>query len=229
MSYGISSNSGYSCCRYRLSRRKKNIPVYGEELNVDFLINSLPDFYRNFLQGTRIPSSIWSGAAQVTSDLLNLYQTDYAKSLRDIPTYSQRKWVKLKLENTVDFGVDPSFTSDGIGNNFQYSAANNNLAATFVMNPEQPDRYYKSLNGTVNEVSSLLWSYDITISSATADAVAFAGYLKKDSKDLTGSFLAGIVKLSAGVRVCLAHTPTKDIAATCIYGATSSLRQSRIL
>ena len=123
MAYFVSRSTGITIVATETSlEERKYSPVYAEPMDMKFLLDELPDFYRNFLSGTEYLFSVWGGAAQViTSDFLNLYQVDYSKSLKDIPTFSQRKWTRFELENEVDFSLDPEFTTTGVSNKFTYS------------------------------------------------------------------------------------------------------------
>lgn len=65
--------------------------------DVSFLWNYLSDFW-NLVEGTERITTFWQGLAQVAAaELLNLWQTDYAKSLRDVQRTFQRKWLHYDL------------------------------------------------------------------------------------------------------------------------------------
>lgn len=214
MAYFVPSNTGITIVAAVNSiEEKKYSPVYGEDLDVRFILDELPDFYRNFLSGTEYLFSLWGGASQViTSDLLNLYQVDYAKSLRDIPTFTQRKWTRFDLENDVDFSYDPSFSTSGVSGKFSYSSSSQNLSATFTQRSGGVDRYFKSLNGTLDQESSLIWSFDVEVSSAGSISTALVGYITKSSTDLSKSFLSGLINHGSTLSVCILHTPTSGVA-----------------
>jgi len=222
MAYFVASSTGITIVAAENSLEEtKYSPVYGEEMDVKFILDSLPDFYRNFMEGKEYLYSLWGGASQIiTSDLLNLYQIDYSKSLRDIPTFTQRKWTRFELENEVDFSYDPSFSTSGVAGKFEYSSSNQNLSASFTQRSGGVDRYYKNLNGTLNEQSSLVWSADVSVTSADSISALLFGYLSQSSTDLSGSLLAGLVKFDSSIRVCVFHTPTKGVASVGRTGST---------
>lgn len=221
MAYFVPSSTGISIVSSENSlEEKKYAPVYSEKMSMEFIWDSLPDFYRNFLSGSEYLSSAWSGASQViASDLLNLFQTDYAKSLRDIPTFSQRKWTKFEIENEVDFFSDPKFSTSGISNKFSYSSANQNLGVTFTQRSGGADKYQVDLNGTVNQESSLVWSFDVNVSSADSISSALLGYIDKTSTGMSKSLLLGLINVDSSIRICLIHTPTEGVASVTKLGS----------
>jgi hypothetical protein len=65
--------------------------------DLTFLWNYLTDFW-NLVDGTERVSVMWQGLAQVAAaELLNLWQVDYSKSLRDIQRTFQRRWMHYDL------------------------------------------------------------------------------------------------------------------------------------
>lgn len=65
--------------------------------DLTFLWNYLSDFW-NLVDGTERVSVFWQGLAQVAAaELLNLWQVDYSKSLRDIQRTFQRRWLHYDL------------------------------------------------------------------------------------------------------------------------------------
>jgi hypothetical protein len=65
--------------------------------DLSFLWNYLSDFWRLIEDRDRI-TTFWQGLAQVAAaELLNLWQVDYAKSLRDIQRTFQRRWLHYDL------------------------------------------------------------------------------------------------------------------------------------
>jgi hypothetical protein len=61
--------------------------------DLTFLWNYLSDFW-NLVEGTDRVAVLWQGLAQVAgAELLNLWQVDYSKSLRDIQRTFQRRWM----------------------------------------------------------------------------------------------------------------------------------------
>jgi hypothetical protein len=69
----------------------------GVTSDLTFLWNYLSDFW-NLVDGTERVGVFWQGLAQVAgAELLNLWQVDYAKSLRDIQRTFQRRWLHYDL------------------------------------------------------------------------------------------------------------------------------------
>ena len=65
--------------------------------DLTFVWNYLSDFWNQVEDGARI-SAFWQGLAQVAAaELLNLWQVDYSKSLRDIQRTFQRRWMHYDL------------------------------------------------------------------------------------------------------------------------------------
>jgi hypothetical protein len=65
--------------------------------DLTFLWNYLSNFW-NLVDGTDRVSVFWQGLAQATAaELLNLWQVDYSKSLRDIQRTFQRRWMHYDL------------------------------------------------------------------------------------------------------------------------------------
>jgi hypothetical protein len=65
--------------------------------DLTFLWNYLTDFW-NLVECTERVSVMWQGLAQVTAaEMLNLWQVDYSKSLRDIQRTFQRRWMHYDL------------------------------------------------------------------------------------------------------------------------------------
>jgi len=66
--------------------------------DLGFIWGYLSDFW-NLVDDRERIQVFWEGLAQVTaSELLNLWQTDYAKSLRDIQRQFQRRWLHYDLK-----------------------------------------------------------------------------------------------------------------------------------
>jgi len=63
--------------------------------DAEFIWDTLPDFWGRLAKSDRgVFTTVWSSLMQVASgQLLRAWQDDYAKSIRDIPTVYQRKWV----------------------------------------------------------------------------------------------------------------------------------------
>lgn len=66
--------------------------------NMAFIWGYLSNFWL-LVQGTEVIESFWSATTQViASELLTLWQHDYAKSLRDVPRTFLRKWLSYPLK-----------------------------------------------------------------------------------------------------------------------------------
>ncbi|WP_394831649.1 hypothetical protein LVJ94_34565 [Pendulispora rubella] len=66
--------------------------------DVRFLWNALSDFW-SLVEGTERIETYWTGLAQAAAaELLNLWQLEYSKSLRDIQRTTQRRWLHYELE-----------------------------------------------------------------------------------------------------------------------------------
>jgi hypothetical protein len=66
--------------------------------DIGFMWGYLSDFW-NLVDDRERIQVFWEGLAQVTaSELLNLWQTDYSKSLRDIQRQFQRRWLHYDLK-----------------------------------------------------------------------------------------------------------------------------------
>jgi hypothetical protein len=66
--------------------------------DLGFVWGYLSDFW-NLVEGRERIQVFWEGLAQVTaSELLNLWQTDYSKSLRDVQRQFQRRWLHYDLK-----------------------------------------------------------------------------------------------------------------------------------
>ena len=65
--------------------------------DLSFIWNYLSDFW-NLVENTERITTFWQGLAQVAAaELLNLWQVDYSKSLRDIQRTFQRRWLHYDL------------------------------------------------------------------------------------------------------------------------------------
>ena len=153
-------------------------PVFDTPMDASTIYNLLPSFYKDLMDDKEIFSTYWSGVLQQTAaDLLNLWQIDYAKSLRDVPTFSQRKWVELDLARTYDFSVDPELTFAGSGESF-YQWQSPVLSGNYVNRARFGTAYY-DLRRSVSEKASLYFSVDVRVSSAEKYSVGLWGYFKQ--------------------------------------------------
>lgn len=65
--------------------------------DLSFIWNYLSDFW-NLVENTERITTFWQGLAQVAAaELLNLWQVDYSKSLRDVQRTFQRRWLHYDL------------------------------------------------------------------------------------------------------------------------------------
>ena len=88
-------------------------PVFDSTIDASSIYNVLPSFY-SLMDDASLFSTVWSGSMQALSgDLLNIWQIDYAKSLKDVPVVSQRKWQEVDLYQKPSFATDPGFTEEG--------------------------------------------------------------------------------------------------------------------
>lgn len=91
--------------------------------DASFIWNYLSDFW-TLVDGRRKFETFWSGAIQiVASELLKLYQYDYAKSIRDVQDVIQKRW----LHYSPSLRLDRSKTSFILANDLAGVSA-----ATFV-------------------------------------------------------------------------------------------------
>lgn len=163
-------------------------PVFDTPMDASGIYNLLPSFYKDLMDDKEIFSTYWSGVLQQTAaDLLNLWQIDYAKSLRDVPTFSQRKWVQLDLVRSYDFSLDPGLTFAGSGEIF-YIWDSPTLGGNYANRARFGAAYY-DLRRPVSERASLYFSVDVQVSGAEKYSAGLWGYFKQlDSGRLANFF-----------------------------------------
>jgi len=167
-------------------------PVYDTPVPTTVLWNLLPDFYR-LMDDRDVIESMWTGLALVvSSDLLNLWQVDYAKSLRDVPVYSQRKWTKFDFGASEDFATDPDLTTSGLPDKFLYDSTEKVLTGTWG-NRGGLDKAFLDLNGEFTEAASVTWSFRVEVTSIQAGGCMLVGYLNSSSKNaLKNALVVGV-------------------------------------
>jgi hypothetical protein len=167
-------------------------PVYDTEMDASYLYNIIGSYYRDLMSDQDVFAVTWSALMQsVSGDLLHAWTVDYAKSLRDVPVISQRKWVQLDLVREEDFDVDPALLTQGVGaKGIVYSAAGSSLTGTWSSRARW-DKHYSTLRGLVNEEASLSFSASFQISSIDPKGVALIGYMG-DSSQLRDSLMVYI-------------------------------------
>jgi len=168
-------------------------PVYDTPVPTTVLWNLLPDFYR-LMDDRDVIESMWTGLALVvSSDLLNLWQVDYAKSLRDVPVYSQRKWTKFDFGASEDFATDPDLTTSGLPDKFLYDSTEKVLTGTWG-NRGGLDKAFLDLNGEFTEAASVTWSFRVEVTSIQAGGCMLVGYLNSSSKNaLKNALVVGVL------------------------------------
>jgi len=92
--------------RSRLSRvtfsASQTAQLLGHRPNTDYVFQYLPDFWKMVDRKEQL-ETVWSSVTQVLSgELLQCWQNDYAKSLRDISRKYQRRWMKYSMYESVD-------------------------------------------------------------------------------------------------------------------------------
>ena len=162
MAFGFGTTSGATFISAVVASETYD-PVYDTELDPKFIWQLLPSFYRDLMEDQDIQEVLWSGVMQgLAADLLNLWQIDYAKSSRDVPVISQRKWIYFDFIQSVDFVRDPKLNLVGFAVTFPYSLAAQALGDTWT-NRAGVDKATKHLLGPTTETGSLEWSFEVRI------------------------------------------------------------------
>jgi hypothetical protein len=153
-------------------------PIYDTNMDAAYLYSIIGSYYRDLMSDQDIFAVTWSGLMQaVSGDLLHAWTVDYAKSLRDVPVISQRKWVQLNLVAEEDFEVDPGLLSQGVGSKkIVYSEAGSSLTGSWSSRARW-DKQYVNLRGMANEETSLSFSATFQIFSLDPRGVALIGYM----------------------------------------------------
>ena len=198
MAFMFGSSSGVSIGSSSLSlTEQRYAPVFDEEITAEFMWNLLPSFYQTFMSDQDIFNSLWASTLPaVAAETLNLWHVDYAKSLLDVPIFTQRKWVKLDLVEDEAFDTDPSPQFLGIENLFVVDEEADELTATW-QNRGGVDRAYKPLRGEITEDCSVSWSFEFTLSSLEQYGTMLVGYMNSDSSTLSNALMAGVIGISS--------------------------------
>lgn len=172
-------------------------PVFDTPIDANFIYQILPSFYRTVMQDQELFSTMWSGAIQsVSASMLNLWQVDYAKSLRDVPVLSQRKWVQFALYKSQDFVLDPQLSREGLPSAFGYVEDEQHLRGT-VSNRSRWDKAFYSLSATVNESTSLGWGVDLRLKDVERHSSVLFGYFTSKSSRIQDTLAFAILGGSA--------------------------------
>jgi hypothetical protein len=168
-------------------------PIYDTGVDAAFIYQVLPSFYRTLMQDQEVFSTVWSASMQSTAaDLLNLWQIDYAKSLRDVPVLGQRKWVLFDLFVEEDFSQDPGLVVSGLAGVFTYDDTEQNLAGS----PTGRARWDKAgvaLRGGVDERTSLAWSVGLRVISAETCSAVLFGYYAASTGQLSNALTVALL------------------------------------
>ena len=196
MAFWIGSTGGGTAVPSVLSIREQVYsPAYGEEIDAKFIYQLLPSFYRTLMDDQAIFSNIWEGVMhRLSADSLNLWQTDYSKSLSDVPTHSQRKWLKYDFTKVVDFTIDPSLTTENFGSDqFVYSPSY--IKGSWASRIGGPDLAVVPLTSELDHDCSLSWSTNFMSATAidTNSAALFGYYYSGTSATtLSNALFVGI-------------------------------------
>lgn len=194
MAFVVGTTSGGHFLASELSTREAEYdPVYDTDIPTTTIWNLLPDFY-SLMDDRDVIEATWEGLAQVMSgEILNLWQVDYAKSLRDVPTMAQRKWFKFEFVQEEEFASDPELTTTGLPSRFSHDEENEGLACLWV-NRGGVDKATAALNGAFTEDASVTWSFEVSISSIQAGGCALVGYQEKAARSaMRNALLAGVI------------------------------------
>jgi len=204
-------------------------PVTDTDVDASFVWQVINSWYRQFMEDPEIFETFWESVLQYAgAELLDLWQGDYAKSLRDIPVISQRKWVKYSLLEQVDFLLDPELSVLGEENKFVYDPDLDLLACTWKSRGGL-DRAYLDLRGEATEEASLRWSFRVTLSSIEAKASTIWGYFNSQETLLKNALVVGLLgdtsanKYAGMPRLFLAHYAPDGAAAVSVGSVILSM------
>lgn len=196
MGYVFSSNFGGIFVSSVVSEEVYD-PVFDTPIDANFIYQLLPSFYRDLMDDKEIFTTYWSGLMQQTAaDMLNLWQIDYGKSLRDVPVISQRKWFGLDFVREYAFDVDPGVSFGGSGNLY-LNWISPNLVGTYT-NRSRFDSAYYPLKRFINDQASLYFSVDVRVSAADISSAALWGYFKETVPGQLADFF-GVALLNSEV------------------------------
>jgi len=179
----------------------------------DRLWQTLPSFYRDFLQNKEIIESVWTATRLlIASEVLNLYQVSYNSSSQDVNTLFQRKWQTLEFNKEFDSSFsyvlvgDASVSYKTVNYEGAYSIqagedyAEVSLArlttgqrSDFVFFGDTYETQY------VKEDTSLSWDIEFSLpETGSAHGSFLCGYTStSDLTKVTNSILAGVRSTSA--------------------------------
>ena len=179
----------------------------------DRLWQTLPSFYRDFLQNKEIIESVWMATRLlISAELLNLYQVSYNSSSQDAMPLFQRKWQKLNFNQ--EFTTISPYIIIG-DSSVEYKTSN--ISSAYAEYPSQ-DYAEVSLSNLLNGQradfvffgdtyssqsvkynTSLKWDLEFSLPSSTSEHNAFlSGYTStKDTGLISNSLLAGIRSTSS--------------------------------
>jgi len=225
MAYIFASNSGGIFAASVVSEEVYD-PVFDTPMDADFIYQLLPSFYRDLMDDKEVFSVTWSGfMQQVAGDLLNLWQIDYAKSLRDVPVIAQRKWVQLDLVREVPFSEEPGLELSGAASQLFTFDINTELLNGVYVSRSRFDATYLQLIRFVNERASLYFSVDVTVESAEKFSGALFGYFGNGSQ-LTDGLVAAILGSETEVdkpRAAIIHFSPSGMPTVAVSALTLSL------
>jgi len=199
MAFGIASEAGVDLVASVVSGDPFD-PVFDTPLDVSFLWQLLPDWYRNFMEDQSIFELAWSSTLQALSAAqLDLWQVGFARSIANVPVVSQRKWIPFELLRSVDFLTDPGLTTVGQDGVFTYSASEDRTEATWT-GRGGIDRASVALAAPTTEEASLCWSVAVSVSSVDAKGAALFGFFNSAEASLRNALTLAIVgdNVSAG-------------------------------
>jgi len=167
-------------------------PVYGTAIDTSFLWNLLGSYYRTVMADHEVFEAVWDAMLRVqAADLLHLWEVDYSKSLRDVPVYSQRMWLKYEFMQDVAFTEDPGFLEAGTPDMFAYGSSE--LASVWTNRAALSDGAWLELRGEVTEAASLAWTARMRFDAVERHGTALCGYGSSTATGMAGMILAGVV------------------------------------
>jgi hypothetical protein len=192
MAFGIGSGSGATFVGSVVAEEVYD-PVFDTEIDAQFLWQLLPSFYRQLMEDREIFEVVWAGLIQdAAAELLTLWQNDYAKSHRDIPVISQRKWQRFDFIQEISFVNDPELSTQGLLDIFVYDPDADVLGASWV-NRSGIDRAFVGLLASADEDTSLSWSVEVNISAVDAKGVMLFGYFNYTQPVLADALVTGVI------------------------------------
>lgn len=202
------------------------------EPNADFFFRVLSDFWQR-VEDRGALSVLWSGYTQVVAcDLLRLFQVDYAKSIRDIQTLFQRRWLnyspRIELQPDLHWGV--------FGNHQSGDTAFTESAFTVATGIIISDREIVLTSGTpvATAVGTGLWVYTganaaetaYTINRLNSDGSGYIVSVATLFPAAAGDILASGSDLVTSISSSVVTSPTDvpDFSATVSVGDVLLIR-----